>query len=245
MLHNFEGKRVLLYGADDHLSKELARRLIVCNAEVLVMCKDPANIVWLMNCLNGIHGFIIPENWTSTRETIQEILPIDLLINNICINDVSPVLDITPEKYDSSFNTNVKAVLNVSQIVARSMIEAKKGGCIVNISSLAGHIAIKDHALFCSSMAALNMLTKSMALELGPFNIRVNSVNPTFNLIENKIALNLAIPQNAYKILDRVPIGRFAEITEIVEPILCLLSEEISSMITGVCLPIDGGFLAA
>jgi len=99
-------------------------------------------------------------DWDATRNAVQSVLPIDLLVNNAGVICLSPFLDVTPEAFDLILNVNVKAVLNVSQVVARSMIERKSGGSIVNISSLTGQAAIQNHAVYCTSKAALDMLSK-------------------------------------------------------------------------------------
>lgn len=99
-------------------------------------------------------------DWNATRKAVQSVLPIDLLVNNAALACLSPFLDATPEEFDQTFDVNVKAVLNVSQVVAGNMIERKSGGSIVNISSQAGQAALKDHAVYCSSKGALDMLSK-------------------------------------------------------------------------------------
>lgn len=99
-------------------------------------------------------------DWDATRKAVQNILPIDLLVNNAGVACLSPFLDATPEGFDLTFDVNVKAVLNVSQVVAKNMIERKSGGSIVNISSQAGQAALKDHAVYCASKGALDMLSK-------------------------------------------------------------------------------------
>lgn len=99
-------------------------------------------------------------DWDATRKAVQNVLPIDLLVNNAAVACLSPFLDATPEAFDLTFDVNVKAVLNVSQVVARSMIERKSGGSIVNISSQAAYAALKDHTVYCSSKGALDMLSK-------------------------------------------------------------------------------------
>ncbi|KYN04064.1 D-erythrulose reductase [Cyphomyrmex costatus] len=89
------------------------------------------------------------------------------------------------------------------------MIKLKSGGSIVNVSSQAAQAALKDHAVYCMSKAALDMLTKTMALELGPHNIRVNSVGPTVVMTEMG-KLGWSDPQKAQSMINKIPLGRFA-----------------------------------
>lgn len=140
----------------------------------------------------------------------------------------------------STFNVNVKSVFNVNQIIGPKMAP---GSSIVNVSSLAGISAIQGHSIYSATKAAVDMLTKSMALEFGPKNIRVNSVNPT--VILTKMGRdNWTDPAKADPLLNKIPLHRFGEVEEVVEPIIYLLSNK-SSFINGTCLVIDGGFRAS
>ncbi|CAB1438347.1 unnamed protein product [Pleuronectes platessa] len=128
------------------------------------------------------------------------------------------------------------------RIVARGMKARGSGGSIVNVSSQASQCAIRDLAVYCATKGALDMLTKGMALELGPHQIRVNSVNPTVVMTERG-RLAWSQSEKAKTMMARVPLGRFAEVEDIVNSILFLLSDK-SNMTNGVTLPVDGGFLA-
>lgn len=139
----------------------------------------------------------------------------------------------------STFDINVKAIFNVTQCVAPHM---KSGGSIVNLSSLAGLTAIDGHSIYSASKAAVDGLTRGFALELGPRNIRVNSVNPTVVMTDMSKA-NWTDPAKIKKLTDNIPLGRFAELDETVDPIIYLLSDK-SSFINGHSLPIEGGYSA-
>ncbi|XP_030894804.1 L-xylulose reductase isoform X3 [Leptonychotes weddellii] len=164
-----------------------------------------------------------------------------------------PFLEVTKEAYDTSFNVNLRAVIQVSQfcvmlplqfqIVARGLIARGAPGSIVNVSSQASQRAITNHSVYCSTKGAMDMLTKAMALELGPHKIRVNAVNPTVVMTPMGQA-NWSNPQKAKTMLDRIPLGKFAEVENVVDIILFLLSDR-SSMTTGSTVPVDGGFLAS
>ncbi|XP_038590904.1 L-xylulose reductase isoform X1 [Micropterus salmoides] len=181
-------------------------------------------------------------DWGATEAALQEVGPIDLLVNNAACANLQPFLEVTADQFDQSFNVNVKAVLHVSQIVARGMKARGSGGSIVNVSSQASQCALRDHAVYCATKGALDMLTKVMALELGPHQIRVNSVNPTVVMTEMG-RLGWSDPIKAKTMISRIPLGRFAEVDDVVNSILFLLSDK-SSMTNGVTLAVDGGFLA-
>uniref|UniRef100_A0A8D2NC36 Dicarbonyl and L-xylulose reductase n=1 Tax=Zonotrichia albicollis TaxID=44394 RepID=A0A8D2NC36_ZONAL len=130
-----------------------------------------------------------------------------------------------------------------SQIVARQMIAQGVPGAIVNVSSQASKRALKDHAVYCSTKSALDMLSKVMAMELGPHKIRVNTVNPTV-VMTDMGRINWSDPQKSAAMINRIPLGKFAEVDDVVNSILFLLSDK-SAMTTGSSLMIDGGFLVS
>lgn len=136
----------------------------------------------------------------------------------------------------STMNINVKAVFNVTQAL---LPHINNGGSIVNVSSLAGLRAFANHSIYSASKAAVDALTRSFALELGPRKIRVNSVNPTVVLTKMSIP-NWSEPSKAEKMKNRIPLHRFAELNEVSDPIIFLLSDQ-SSFINGHSLPIEGG----
>lgn len=180
-------------------------------------------------------------DWEATERALGNVGPVDLLVNNAAVALLQPFLEVTKEAIDTSFGVNLRAVIQVSQIVARGMIARGAPGAIVNVSSQASQRAITDHSVYCSTKGAMDMLTKVMALELGPHNIRVNAVNPTV-VMTAMGQIYWSDPQKAKTLLDRIPLGRFAEVSEVVDIILFLLSDR-SSMTTGSSVLVDGGFL--
>merc|ERR1712080_295636 len=141
-----------------------------------------------------------------------------------------------------SFQANVKQVINVSQIFSKKMIKDKIKGSIVNVSSQASQAALADHTVYCATKGALDMVTKGAALELGPHNIRVNAVNPTVTMTEMG-KVGWSDPAKAGPMLAKIPLGRFAEVDDVVQCIVFLLGPG-SALVNGITMPIDGGFLA-
>jgi len=142
--------------------------------------------------------------------------------------------------FDKVISVNARGALLVTKYTSASMIRLGVGGAIVNVSSQASLLALKGHISYGSSKAALDNITRVSALELGMYGIRVNSVNPTV----------VMTPMSAWywgrddiqgPFLSAMPLGRWATEDEIAAPIVFLLSDA-ASMITGVALPIDGGY---
>lgn len=139
----------------------------------------------------------------------------------------------------SIFNVNFKSYFNVTQIVVPQLVS---GASVVNVSSLGANIGVDGLSVYCASKAAVDSLTKSLTLELGPRNIRVNSVNPTVVLTQMGRAL-WSDPAKSEPKIARIPMGRFAELHEVVQPIVYFLSD-LSSFVSGHHLRIEGGFSA-
>jgi len=181
-------------------------------------------------------------NWDETKAGIQSVLPVDGLVNNAAIAEVVPFFDVTPDSFDRQFSVNVKSILNVSQVVAQNMKERGVGGSIVHVSSQASKAGLAGHVVYAGTKGALDSMCYVMALELGPFQIRVNCVNPTVVLTDMGRE-NWSDPAKGGTMLSRIPLHRFAEVEDVVHAIIFLLSDK-ASMINGTTLPIDGGFLS-
>lgn len=239
---SFSGKRILVTGAGQGIGRQVCKALVQCDADVIALSRTKSYLDSLSQEVKLTTVCIDLSDWNVTREKVKSLLPIDGLVNNAAIALLEPFLNAQPDSFDRSFNVNVKAIMNVSQIIAEDMIRRKCGGSIVNMSSQASKAALADHAIYCATKGAVDQLSKVMALELGPHNIRVNCVNPTVVLTEMG-KIGWSDPQKAITMLSKIPLGRFAEVEEVVNTVIFLLSDK-ASMINGVCLPVDGGFLA-
>uniref|UniRef100_A0A8C4J0G2 Dicarbonyl and L-xylulose reductase n=1 Tax=Dromaius novaehollandiae TaxID=8790 RepID=A0A8C4J0G2_DRONO len=182
-------------------------------------------------------------DWEATEAALGPAGPFELLVNNAAVALLQPFLEVTREALDRSLDVNLRAVLHVSQIVARQMIAQGVPGAIVNVSSQASQRALRDHAVYCCTKSALDMLSKVMAMELGPHKIRVNTVNPTV-VMTDMGRINWSDPQKSAAMINRIPLGKFAEVDDVVNSILFLLSDK-SAMTTGSSLMVDGGFLVS
>ena len=156
--------------------------------------------------------------------------------------EIATPMDTDIDVFDQVMPSTLVAPCWSSNTPRRSMIRLGNGGSIVNVSSQASLVALRGHISYGSSKAALDNITRVSALELGKYNIRVNSVNPTV----------VMTPMSAWywgrediqgPFLEAMPLGRWATVEEIAAPIVFLLSDG-ASMISGVSLPIDGGFTA-
>lgn len=238
----FKDKRVLVTGGSEGIGRTTVERFYQNGAKVFALSKTLQKLQTLKQEFPGVEIVHVDvSDWASTRQAVTQIGPVDILINNAGIASLESFLDVTEENFDLLFKVNVKSVINISQVVAKSMIENKIGGSIVNVSSVASKAALDSHTVYCASKAALDAITRSMALELGRHNIRVNSVLPT--VVMTAMGRQAwSDPEKSGPVLKKIALNRFAEPNEVVETILFLASPK-SSMVNGTHIPVDGGFL--
>nr|XP_004655103.2 L-xylulose reductase [Jaculus jaculus] len=237
------GRRALVTGAGKGIGRSTVQALHAAGVRVVAVSRTRADLDSLVQECPGVETLCVDlADWEATERALGSVGPIDLLVNNAAVALLQPFLEVTKEACDTSFHVNLRAVIQVSQIVAKGMIARGAPGAIVNVSSQASQRALNHHAVYCSTKGALDMLTKTMALELGPHKIRVNAVNPTVVMTAMGRA-NWSDPHKAKVMLDRIPLGKFAEVENVVDAILFLLSDR-SGMTTGSTMPVDGGFMA-
>ena len=164
---------------------------------------------------------------------------IDILVNNAGINQKKLFTDVTDEEFSNIINTNVQSVFAISREVAKHMIELQKGA-IVNISSMASLYGIPKVISYTASKAAIDGMTRSMAVDLSPNGIRVNSVAPGFIYSDMSAKALDSDPERKAKVFGRTPMGRMGEPADIAEAVYFLASDA-AKYITGVTLPVDGG----
>ncbi|XP_037094304.1 L-xylulose reductase-like [Pollicipes pollicipes] len=240
---SLSGKRVLVTGAGRGLGRGVALRVAACGGHVIAVSRTQANLDSLKAECAAIETVACDlSDWAATRATLEALGPVHGIVNNAGVGLQEPFMEVRPESIDAMFDINLKAVVNASQVVARGMLARGEGGVIVNMSSQASQRPLVDHAVYSASKAALDQLSRVMALELGPQGIRVNCVNPTV-VMTDMGRLGWSEPAKAEPMLRAIPLGRFAEVEDVVDAVVFLLSDR-AKMINGVRLPVDGGFTA-
>lgn len=238
----FDGKRALVTGAGRGIGREIATLLAQCGATVVALGRNPDDLATLAAGIGAETIVADLADAAAAHEAAGRAGPIDLLVNNAGLSILQPFLETTTEAFDAIMAVNVRAVLVVSQVVAAGMVARGRGGAIVNLSSQASLVALTDHAAYCASKGALDQLTRVMALELGPHQIRVNAVNPTVTLTAMG-AMAWGDPAKGDPMRAKIPLGRFAQPRDVAHAVAYLLSDH-ADMIHGATLPIDGGFTA-
>ena len=173
------------------------------------------------------------------QKTVDELGAVDILVNAAGISTRTTPMEISEEDWDRVIDIDLKACLLCAQAVGNRMIEQGKGGNIINISSTGGIRANVKRAGYCSAKIGVIMLTKQLAVELGPHNIRVNVIAP--GTVVTELTQDLwGTPELKKQAIATVPLGRWAEPIEIAHTALFLASDA-SSYISGATLVVDGG----
>ena len=163
--------------------------------------------------------------------------PIDVLVNAAGIYPATAFLDMTAEAWDRVQHVNVRAPMQTTVGFARRAIKAGRGGCVVNISSGAALRARPGAAHYCASKAAVEMLTRSAAVELGQHGIRVNAVSPGFVEVSSPVNPVTEVYAEAVSVN---PLGRRGQPEDIAAPVVWLASDA-AAWVTGSILRVDGG----
>jgi NAD(P)-dependent dehydrogenase (short-subunit alcohol dehydrogenase family) len=168
-------------------------------------------------------------------ETVERLGRLDVLVNNAGVTSAKPTLELTEEDFDHIISVDVKGAFLLSQAAARSMRSGGYGGSIVNVTSVHEHVPRPGFTLYAAAKAALGMISRSMALELGEHGIRVNSVAP--GVIETE-----RNTEDAEALAPEIPLGRVGTPQEVAALVSWLVGDE-SSYVTGASFVVDGGRL--
>lgn len=168
--------------------------------------------------------------------------PFHVLVNNAGIARHGPFLDTEIADYNSVFDVNVRGAYFVAQSVAKAMVAHKIAGSIITISSQMGQVGGQDRAVYSATKHATEGMTKSMAIELGAHNIRVNTLAPTF--VKTPLtASTFANPDRVAWIKSKIKLDRIGEVEDLMGATLFLASDA-SAMVTGTSLLVDAGWTA-
>ena len=166
---------------------------------------------------------------------------VDILVNNAGLGDNHPAEDVTEADWDTMMAVNLKGAFFVTQVAGRIMLDQGRGR-IVNMSSQASSVGIRDHAVYCATKGGVDQFTRVLALEWGHRGVTVNAVAPTF-IYTPGTAERLDQPDYLQSVLDRLPIGRVGTINDVAGAVIYLASSA-GSMVNGEILKVDGGWTA-
>lgn len=239
---DFSDRSFLVTGASSGIGRSTVELLCASGANVVAAARNVNELARLAEETGCEPLMLDVSDPAAIDEALAEVEGFDGLVNCAGIALLERAIDTTAESFDRVMAVNARSAALIARHVARGMITAKRAGSIVNVSSQAGLVALDDHLSYSASKAAMDAITRALCIELGPYGIRVNSVNPTVTLTPMAVQA-WSDPAKRDPALQGIPLRRFAQPHEVAEPILFLLSDA-ASMISGVALPIDGGYTA-
>lgn len=249
-LFGLSGQSAVVIGGTGVLCGSLAEGLAKAGAMVFVCGRDPEKGAARVGRIQaaGCDASFAPVD-VMRRESIEGLLShvlnargrVDMLINGAGVNNASPYFELDDGDWDRVLDSNLKAVHWGCQIFGKAMAAAG-GGSILNIASVTSHTPLSRVFAYSASKAAVVSLTRNVARELAPSNVRVNALCPGFFPAEqNKKILDATRVEN---IMRNTPMARFGEPDELIGAALLLLSKSAGSFITGASYYVDGGFTA-
>ena len=248
-MFDLHGKTALVTGGSSGIGKTVARAYLEAGAQVAVAARNSEALHKVADELATASGARVvpiccdvtqPEQVRSMVQTvIAELGGIDIAVCNAGIVSVAGILRMPSEEFQRIQNTNVTGVFLTAQAAAWAMVEQGRGGVIINTASMSGHIINIPQQVshYCASKAAVIHLTKGMAVELAPHQIRVNSVSPGY--IRTELVEPLADYHAQWE--PKIPLGRMGRPDELAG-LYVYLASEASSYMTGSDIVIDGGY---
>lgn len=245
MTAGYEGRVALVTGGASGVGRATVDLLLERGARVAAIDRDPAALATLPETVFAQAGDILDE--AAVGRFVAAITDrwdaVELLVNNAGAELTASVLDTDRKDWDRVIGVNLTGTLQMSQAVLPAMCE-RGSGAIVNVSSISGLLGWPLSAAYCAAKGGVIQLTRQMAVDFGPRGVRVNAVAPgtTLTPMIERLFADMA-PDARAEIVERHPIGRFAQPREIARAIL-FLGSDAASFVTGTVLPVDGGYTA-
>ena len=249
MSQKLKGKVAIVTGASKGIGAAIATHLAREGAAVVVnyaSSKQGADRV-VDEIVRGAGRAVVVQADLSKPEDVSRLFNetrkafdrLDVLVNNAGIYDFQPIEQITPEHFHKQFNLNVLGLLLASQEAVK--LFGRSGGSIINVSSVASESPVQGAAVYSATKAAVDAVTKSLAKELGPRKIRVNSINPGMVETEGLHRVGIAESDFQSQVAAQTPLGRIGQPQDIAPAAVFFASDD-SAWITGETLLIAGGF---
>ena len=244
-----DGKVALVTGGGRGIGKSIALEFAKAGAKVIVnysRSREEAEETVAEIEKLGSRGVAIQADVSKVNEikalyekSLGAFKRIDVLVNNAGVEKKAPFWETTEEDYDRVLNINLKGPFFCSQMQVRHLLETKSRGKIVNISSVHEDLPFPNFASYCVSKGGLKMLTRDLAIEVGPMGINVNSIAP--GAIKTEINSKLLDnPKQLNALLSQVPLRRMGEPNDVAKLALFLASSD-SDYVTGATFFVDGG----
>jgi NAD(P)-dependent dehydrogenase (short-subunit alcohol dehydrogenase family) len=244
-IFSLKGKTVLITGGGSGIGLAISQAMIEAGAKVIMVGRNQENLEKSKESL-GSNAYFVVADITQLEQMPGLVLEIekthgaiDVLVNNAGINIKKPALEVSDKEFHNVIQTNLTAVFSLTREVAKNMI-TRKSGSILMISSMAAYYGLDRVPAYTASKTAIEGLVKTLAVEWGPHQVRVNAIAPGFietNMMKTAMQSD---PARMNKALGRTSMGHFGK-PEHIGHAAVFLSSEAAAYITGVSLRVDGG----
>ncbi|MFA5056976.1 MAG: SDR family oxidoreductase [Opitutaceae bacterium] len=249
-LFSLNGRVAVVIGGTGELCGAMAEGLAAAGAEVVLVGRNEEKARTRLAKLAALGG----KGWFHAAEAtdraqldrlLETVLKqsgrVDIVVNGAGVNSPTPFLDITEEEFDRIMRVNVKGVFLGCQVFGRHLVERGEGGSIINLGSMSGLVPLSRVFTYSATKAAVHNLSKNLAREWAPKNVRVNVLVPGFFPAEQN--RKVLTPDRVARIMGHTPMQRFGEARELIGATL-LLAGAGGSFITGAEIVVDGGYHA-
>lgn len=242
-----DGKSALVTGASSGIGAACAVALAQAGAHVFAAARRGDKLEGLAKDVQAEGGKMTPVSLDVTDHDamatfIEEKGPFDILLNSAGMARHSPSMETTEGDFDAVVDINLKSAYFLSQRVAKGLIKAGKRGSIINISSQMALVGGIERAVYSATKAGVEGFTRGMAIELGPHQIRINTICPTF-IVTALTQASFDDPVKREWIESKIKLGRVGEVEDIMGAAVFLASDA-AALITGTALVVDGGWTA-
>ncbi|MDA9234076.1 SDR family oxidoreductase [Candidatus Pelagibacter sp.] len=249
--YNLKNKTAVVTGAGKGLGRACAIALAEAGANLIIISRTKKDLIEVSKIVkkykSTCKSYVCDiTKYDEIKSIITKQPKVDILINNAGNNIPEHFTKVKTKNMEYLVKVNTIAAFNIAQLCTLKMIKAKNrkkiGGAIINMSSQMGHVGGPIRSVYNMNKWGLEGLTKGMAIDLAKYNIRVNTICPTFVVtpMTKKFLKNKKFKKET---LANIPLGRFAEMSEVASAVVFLASDA-ASMITGTSLLVDGGWTA-
>lgn len=249
-LIHLEGKVAIVTGASRGIGEAIARTYARAGASVVLASRKIEGLLEVQKKIEAeggralavaCHTGVSAQIEALVARAVDHFGKVDVLVNNAATNPYfGPMMNVEEAAWDKTFEVNVKGYFHATRAVVRHLLERNAPGAIVNVASVAGQMAMPLQGVYAMTKAAVISMTKTLAMELGPANVRVNAIAP--GLVDTKFASALTSNDEIRNlVLSRMAIKRIA-VPEDIAGIALLLASDQGCYFTGECVVVDGGW---
>ncbi len=250
-LFSLSGKTAVVIGGGGVLAGAIATGFAEAGADLAILDLNGANAEARAASIRslGRRAISVEVNATSKPDLsraldriLKELGSADILLNAAGINSSTPFFDITEGEWQRILDVNLKSMVLACQVFGKAMIDAGRGGSIINISSASSGPPLSKVFTYSITKGGVNQLTQFLARDFAPYKVRVNALAPGFIPAEQN--RKILTEERVASIMGHTPMGRFGEPSEMIGACVWLAAERASSFVTGAIIRVDGGFTA-